>query len=473
MQSTKVKANIQKLVKEVVPLFGNVRTIVQALSLSGARALLVGGAVRDVLRGVDVKDLDIEIHGMQLAQVEKILKRFGHVRTVGKQFGVLKIDGVDVDWSIPRSDSSGRKPKVTLDPYMSVKDAFLRRDLTINAMGIDLVTLQLEDPFDGIKDLEQKILRAPDTEKFKEDPLRFFRVMQFIGRLEMYPDAALNELCKTMDLSQISEERIYLEFEKLFIKSKKPSLAIQWLQDIGRLKEILPELYDTIGVPQEPSWHPEGDVFEHTKQSMDAAAQKEYKTSDEKFLMVCGLMCHDLGKAITTQEVDGKIRAIKHDIKGMALAYSLLQRITGKNDVKDIVKKMVKYHMTPGQFVKNGAGHKAYKRLAQKLEPELNCQQLALLAVCDKAARNPEKGNPFPDVMFPDIQEFIDNAEKYGVLTKSEAPILMGKDVIDYIPPGPKMGRALSLAYKLQITKGITDKEELKIAVIGKKKRRF
>ena len=200
MQSTKVKANIQKLVKEVVPLFGNVRTIVQALSLSGARALLVGGAVRDVLRGVDVKDLDIEIHGMQLAQVEKILKRFGHVRTVGKQFGVLKIDGVDVDWSIPRSDSSGRKPKVTLDPYMSVKDAFLRRDLTINAMGIDLVTLQLEDPFDGIKDLEQKILRAPDTEKFKEDPLRFFRVMQFIGRLEMYPDAALNELCKTMDL---------------------------------------------------------------------------------------------------------------------------------------------------------------------------------------------------------------------------------------------------------------------------------
>lgn len=473
MQSTRVTQNIQKLAQTILPLFGNITTIVQALSASGGRALLVGGAVRDVLREVEVKDLDIEVHGMQIEQVEAILKRFGHVRTVGKQFGVLKIDGIDVDWSIPRSDSAGRKPKVTLNPYMSIQDAFSRRDLTINAMGIDLITFKLEDPFNGQKDLENNILRAPDPEKFKEDPLRFFRVMQFVGRLEMYPDHELNELCKKMDLSEIAQERIYGEFEKLFTKSQRPSLAIQWLQDSGRLKEILPELYATIGIAQEPSWHPEGDVFEHTKQSMDAAAQKEYATKDEKFLMVCALLCHDLGKAVTTQEVDGKIRALKHDIKGMALSYALLGRITGKNDIKDVVKKMVKYHMTPGQFIKNHAGHKAYKRLAQKLHPELNCKQLALLAVCDKAGRNPAKGAPFSDVMYPDIQKFLDEAEKYGVLLQPEAPILMGKDVLDFIPPGPKMGRALSLAYKLQITKGITDKEELKIAVIGKKKRRF
>lgn len=473
MQFTHIRNNIQKLVMDVFQLYPNIYTIVESLDVSGGRALLVGGAVRDLLLEKSVKDLDIEVHGMGIDQVEAILKRFGPVRTVGKQFGVLKIDGIDADWSIPRSDSSGRKPKVTLDPYMNSKEAFSRRDLTINAMGIDLITFQLEDPFNGLHDLENNILRAPDAQKFKEDPLRFFRVMQFVGRLQMQPDKELNDICKNMDLSDVAKERVYLEFEKLFTKSENPSLGIQWLQDIGRLQEILPEVYNTIGIPQDPIWHPEGDVFEHTKQAMDAAAQHKYDSADEKFLMVCGLMCHDLGKAIATQEIDGRIRSIQHDIKGMALAYDLLDRITGKNEVKAIVKKMVKFHMAPGQFIKNGAGHKAYKRLAQKLDPELNCKQLALVAVCDKAGRNPVKGNPLPDKMFPDIQEFIDNAKKYGVITAPEEPILKGRDVIDYIPPGPKMGRALSLAYKLQITKGIRDKEELKIAVIGKKKKRF
>ena len=472
MQSTKVQQKIQKLINEILPLFGNVKTIVEALSASGGRALLVGGAVRDLLLDRDVKDLDIEIHGLPLTQVETILKRFGHVRTVGKQFGVLKIDGIDVDWSLPRFDGAGRKPTVTVDPYMNSKDAFSRRDLTVNAMGIDLVTLQLEDPFNGAYDLENKILRAPDPEKFKEDPLRFFRVMQFVGRLEMYPSDELNQLCKEMDLSKIAQERIHGEFEKLFVKSQKPSLGIQWLQDIGRLKEILPELYDTIGVEQEPDWHPEGDVFEHTKQAMDAAAQKEYETPEKKFIMVLALVCHDLGKAVTTQVLDGRIRALKHDIKGIPLALSLTERVTGKLEIQGIIKKLVKYHMIPGQFIKNNAGPGAYKRMAKKLYPETNCEELALLALCDKCGRNPEKGSPLPDCRVPDVEEFLEAAKKYKVEHNPEEPVLTGKDIIEYIKPGPKMGRALAIAYKLQVSKGITDKETLRIAAIGKKKKK-
>ena len=107
---------------------------------------------------------------------------------------------------------------------------------------------------------------------FVEDPLRLFRVMQFIGRFTMKPDKQLNEICARMSLKGISVERIESEFDKLLLKSKRPSLGIRWLLEIGRLQEIFPELAATIGVQQEPDWHPEGDVFEHTMQSLDAAA---------------------------------------------------------------------------------------------------------------------------------------------------------------------------------------------------------
>ena len=123
-----------------------------------------------------------------------------------------------------------------IDPHMNFADAFKRRDLTINAMGIDLKTFELIDPWHGLEDLKKGILRAPDAKLFIEDPLRLFRVMQFIGRFQMNPDKQLNEICAKMSLAGISTERIEAEFDKLFLKSKRPSLGIRWLQEIGRLQ---------------------------------------------------------------------------------------------------------------------------------------------------------------------------------------------------------------------------------------------
>jgi tRNA nucleotidyltransferase (CCA-adding enzyme) len=245
--------------------------IVKSIAQNNAKAYLVGGAVRDLLLDIAVKDLDIEVHGLAPKELEKILSRFGPVSLVGKSYGVFRLHGLDADWSVPRSDASGRKPEVKIDPYMSLKDAFRRRDLTINAMGMDLTNFGLVDPFGGYNDLKNKILRATDAKLFLEDPLRFFRVMQFIGRFQMRPDDELNKICSEMRIKDVSIERIDQEFAKLFLKSNKPSLGIRWLKFINRLKEILPELYATIGVEQNPQWHPEGDVFEHTMQSLDAA----------------------------------------------------------------------------------------------------------------------------------------------------------------------------------------------------------
>ena len=186
----KISAHIQHIEKQ----FPRVREIADAIRTCGGRVVLVGGAVRDLFLALPVKDLDCEVYGLPLDDLEKTLRTFGAVSLVGKSFGVLRLYGLDVDWSLPRADSAGRKPTVRVDPHMPFADAFRRRDLTINAMGIDLHSGELIDPHNGQKDLKNNVLRSPDLETFVEDPLRFYRVMQFVGRFGMsvYPDGQLD-----------------------------------------------------------------------------------------------------------------------------------------------------------------------------------------------------------------------------------------------------------------------------------------
>lgn len=434
--------------------------IVEEIDKLGGRVLLVGGAVRDLLLGLPTKDLDIEVHGLTIDQLQHVLKKFGEVSLVGKAFGVLRLHGLDIDWSLPRADSSGRHPKVIIDPHMSMPDAFKRRDLTINAMGIDLKTHELIDPWGGQEDLKQGILRAPDSKLFIEDPLRLFRVMQFIGRFNMQPDTELNEICATMSLKGISVERIESEFDKLLLKSKRPSLGIRWLLEIGRLHEIFPELAATIGVKQEPDWHPEGDVFEHTMQSIDAAAALSYVSDQEKLIALYAALCHDLGKVTTTEVINGVIKSYGHEDAGVPLTKSMLKRLTRRVELIDAVTKIVKHHMDPGQFINNGAKAPAYKRLARKLAPEVTMQLLANVALADKRGRNPKSSLPLSNDV-PEIKEFLEQAEAANVVHKPEEPILLGRDLMNIVEPGPKMGALLKRAYEIQIDEGIKDKQEL------------
>ena len=468
MKCTKVQDTIQRSLSSIGKKNPFLSFVVADLRACGARVFLVGGAVRDIIFLQEPKDLDIEVHAVSLQDLETVLKKYGHVRTVGKAFGVLRIDGIDIDWSLPRIDSYGRKPQVIVDPYLSVTDACRRRDLTMNAMMIDLATGKLEDPFNGYGDLQKKILRAPDLTLFVEDPLRFYRVMQFIGRFEMVPDKELSDLCATMDISDVSKERIVQEFEKLFLKSKKPSLAFQWLDAIGRLQTLLPELYATKGTMQHPGYHPEGDVFEHTKQAIDGASSVEYATDDERLLMVLAALCHDLGKTETTRMVDGILRSHGHDIAGVPLADQLLDRISDKTFLKKPILRLVRYHMVPVSMVKNNAKASAYKTLARNLAPT-TLRHLFQLAVFDKSARNPERGKPLPRCPEPLLNQFFEQAQKYGVLDGPEAPVLTGKDLLDVIPEGPELGALVQQAYDLQLEKGICDKNELKEAVLKKR----
>lgn len=447
----------------------NVKEIVSKINSSGGNALLVGGAVRDLFLGKETKDIDIEVHNLSLDELEKILTRFGVVRKVGKSFGVLRIDGVDVDWSIPRVDSSGRKPEVSLDPHMGYNKAFARRDLTINSMGIDLATYALIDPFDGKKDLKSGTLRAIDEDFFKEDPLRFFRVMQFIGRFGFEPDEKLNQICAKIDISNISKERIAEEFEKLFLKAAKPSLGITWLDKVGRLKEILPELYETKFTEQNPHWHPEGEVFEHLMQAVDFAAKQEYSSDEERLLQVVAAMCHDLGKVVSSKIVDGQIKSHGHESTGVPLAKKMLQRITNKKDLINKVCVLTRYHMDPGNYARNNARDAAYKRLAWKLQQEadLTMEQLYRLLCSDRAGRNKDRGKPLhaPD---DGSREFFKKITDLGILYGPEEPVLKGEDFIKIgINPGPQIGDMLDKAYKIQLEEGILNKDILIKKVLG------
>ncbi|MBS1987308.1 CCA tRNA nucleotidyltransferase [Candidatus Dependentiae bacterium] len=466
MNFTKISVTIQSALMQELSLHPGIMTIIQTLSVHGGRVLLVGGGVRDLLLGNQCKDLDIEIHGLSAEAVQETLARFGMLFVVGKSFGVFRIDGFDVDWSLPRSDSFGRKPTVVVDPHMSLKQAFRRRDLTINAMGIDLVTYELIDPFNGFEDLKRKLLRCTDPTLFVEDPLRFYRVMQFIGRFGMHPDDELNRICATMDITSISVERIEVEFQKLLLRSAQPSSGIAWLAAIGRIEAVLPELAATRGVEQDPRWHPEGDVFTHSLQALDAAVVYSYDDLQRTLALRYAALCHDLGKVSTTvRGLDGSITSYGHETAGVPLAKRLLARIMRNKELIDLVALLVRHHMAPGQFVSNGAKPRAYKRLAHALYPQATLALLADLACADACGRNAAGAAPLKSC--PAIEQFRVQAAKAQVIHAPEEPILKGRDLLDRVSPGPELGKLLDRAYQLQVELGIVDKQELLKRILG------
>ena len=476
------------MLTKILAAYPSLPPIIAHLQQQGARVLIVGGAVRDQLLGLPVTDLDLEVYGLTLAQLQAELSRFGTVLAVGQAFGVLRLAHLPVDWSVPRLDQSGRKPIVQLTPELSLQLAFRRRDLTINALGLDCATGALLDFYGGVHDLQHQLLRAVDAQTFGADPLRFFRVMSLIGRFEFTPDPVLNQLCRTMDLTQISRERIEQEFHKLWLRSQRPALGLRWLQQLGRLTQILPELGATAGVPQNPDWHPEGDVFEHTMQALDAViyqfepalAAADYYDGLElaalpsadlkalRILLCWAAVCHDLGKAVTTKLIDGKYRSFGHEVAGVPLSKQLLQRITAQTSLLQTVPKLVLYHMRPGQYAAPAVRDRTYKQLALQLVPMANLTWLAQLAWADRAGRNGDgTQRPFrqPD---PEITRFLKRAQQLGVAQQPEAALLTAQDLLDVVPPGPQLGQLLAAAYRLQLQHGWRDRQLLRTKVLAK-----
>ncbi len=420
----KVKESIQKCIAQIIQHNSLIKNIFHEIYQQQGKVLLVGGAVRDCLLGQSTSDLDFEIYNLSFEHIEQVLKKFGRVSFVGKSFGVLRLHGLDVDWSLPRSDSKGRKPTVAFDPHMSFEQAFKRRDLTINAMGIDVYSLELVDPYDGLYDLQHKILRSPDISFFVQDPLRLFRVMQFVARLHMQVDDTLSQACQTMDISQVSSERIEDEFTKMFLKSNKPSLGFLWLDKIHRLDKLFPDI----------------DFDATLLEAIDYLSVKPIKDNQK--------LCAMWGFILKGMHQDKEINVSIHEPlnKEQAKVFKIvLKSYVHASKVLQCAISIAGYLSYIPLLIQTNK-HAYYKWLAYWFDKIGSLELLGLFASCWYSDK--------------DIDLFIDQAKKAGVLHKPEEPLVIAKD-IQHIYQGKELGIALKKAYHIQLEEEISNKELL------------
>lgn len=206
----------------------------------------MGGCVRDVLMNRAPKDADAEVYGIPLEKLKQALQLVDIVSEVGKQFGVLKLKKYAIDIALPRFDTKtgpGHKGfSVKVDYSIPFRVAAKRRDLTINAIGFDPVKEEVLDPYDGLSDLREGILRAVDPQTFVEDPLRGLRVAQFAARFLMEAHSSLIALCQKLNIKELPLERISDEMKKLLLLGQKPSKGLIFLKESRLLEQFFPAL---------------------------------------------------------------------------------------------------------------------------------------------------------------------------------------------------------------------------------------
>lgn len=413
----------------------------------GGRAYYVGGCVRDSILGIQSKDTDVEIFGLSPEQIEKVLSKKFHFEAVGKSFGVWILKGLDIDVSMPRKERKnglGHKSfEIIGDPNLSPKEACSRRDFTINAMLCDILSGEIIDPFDGQKDLAKKIIRHT-SDKFAEDPLRVLRAMQFAARFDFDVAPKTVGLCSNIPMENLPKERVFQEFKKLILKGKKISKGLAFLRDCNWVK-YFPELSAMVGCPQDPIWHPEGDVYTHTMLCMDSFAQDRIGDEKEDTIVGLAVLCHDMGKPLCTKkDATGRIRSLGHDILGGPVAEKFLRRISDEKVLLDDVKVLVERHMAILDLWRSKAGDSAIRRLANKVG------RIDRLVRIDKADR---EGRAVKEVeSSPQGEWILSRAEELKIKDSAPKPILMGRHLIERkLTPSPKFAEILNAAYEAQL----------------------
>ncbi|MEW6127094.1 MAG: hypothetical protein AB1757_08650 [Acidobacteriota bacterium] len=439
-------------------MLNEVLKICEAIRDAGGRAMLVGGIVRDRLFGYESKDYDLEVYYLEPALLRSTLESFGHVNTVGEHFAVYKLtiyvpssetnsknvkiipksairnpqsaivkkQRVEIDVSIPRRESkSGRGHRgfvITGDPHMTFAEAARRRDFTINAIMQDPLTDEIVDPYGGVADIENRIIRAIAADTFIEDSLRVLRAMQIAARFEMTIAPETIALCRTIDLSDLPHERIWGEFEKLFLRAAKPSIGLHVALELGVLEKLFPPLYALTKNPRAN----ELTAFTKTQKRLDAGASQVGELAKEKHLtLMLAALCLDLS---VEQAID---------------VLDTLSIFTINNyDVRKQVLALVSEHQKPIQFFESReqTTDGDFRRLAGRVEMNLlyHTVKADLIAGGDKKA--------------PAAKWFIEKVRQLDLQRGAPEPILMGRHLREIgIQPGPQMGKLLHQVYELQL----------------------
>lgn len=426
--------------------------VASAVADAGGRTFYVGGFVRDQILGRENKDIDIEVHGVPVKTLEQILDGIAERMVMGASFGIFGLRHYDIDIAMPRAEKSlGRgymDLEVSVDPFIGYEKAARRRDFTMNALMQDILTGEILDFFGGIQDIKQHCIRHVNDETFSEDPLRVFRAAQFASRFDFSVADETVILASTIDAAAISGERIMTELEKTLLKAKKPSVFFRVLQKMSQLSVWFPEAEALIGLLQDPLYHPEGDVWEHTMQVLDQAALLRKDAVYPLWFMLSAL-CHDFGKKAVTETKNDRVHAYGHEKAGLPAVRQFLNRITTDKKLMKYVLNMTELHMEPIQKCRNRAQKKSFMKM---FDLSVCPNDLLLLAKADSLGRQISCSDGMPAEMeFAAAEALLQRrlAEYHELM---ERPFVSGSDLIEAgFEPGPLMGEALAYAHKLRL----------------------
>lgn len=433
------------------------RKIAAVLEAVGAqRVLKVGGCVRDQILGLPVKDIDLEVYGLEYEAIAAALRAAGmRVDRVGRQFAVLKVGEVDV--AIPRRERKAgtghRGFEVEADPWMEVEAALRRRDYTVNAIAEDFHGGRV-DPYGGEADLLAGRLRAVSA-AFGEDPLRVLRGVQFAARFNLQMEAATAAQCRALlgEYATLAGERVWGEWEKWAALGRWPSRGLEVLRQTGWLAAY-PGLAAMDGTPQDPQWHPEGDVWAHTGHVCDAAAriaEREGLDREERIELMLAALCHDIGKPLVTERnAEGRWVSPEHAQVGVGLSEAFLAQVHAPLRYVERVPRLVAEHMGHISQSAEGPSERAVRRLANRLHPA-RLRLLEMLVEADHSGRPPlEGGRP--------MRGWLEVAERLRAADTRPKPVLLGRHLMaEGWAAGPRMGKCLRAAYEAQLDGAFVD----------------
>ncbi|MCK9472984.1 MAG: CCA tRNA nucleotidyltransferase [Sulfurimonas sp.] len=373
----------------------------------GIKPIIVGGFIRDSLVRIDSKDIDIEVYGISsFLELQNILKEFGSVNVVGKSFGVCKLyfEDYDLDFSFPRIDNKvqpGHKGfEIAIDTTLDFKTATSRRDFTINSIGYDVLKKEILDPFGGIDDFKNKILRAVNLESFSQDPLRVLRAIQFAARFNLKIEDNLFSTCKDMVLKgmleELPKERIFEEVKKLLLYAKKPSHGFELLKEFG------------------------SNIYTQNLSVIDAIAKQKTTNNQTNLVLMLAGLCYNLSQKE---------------------AQNFIQKLTDEKELLQRSLLLVKKHNDTNTLYKNSLSD----YYLYKLAAEVNIDELLILKSAIYLTNDNTKA-------FKTVQEIKKRAKELNILDKKLPAILMGRDILKFaLKPSPLFSKIISDAYDAQM----------------------
>jgi tRNA nucleotidyltransferase (CCA-adding enzyme) len=431
------------------------KQIIARIRAAGAsEVLLVGGFVRDQVLGLASKDIDMEVYGLSYPQIEAALASHHDVRRVGEAFGVLKVDNT-FDVSVPRRENkigAGHKGfAIEADPTLSPQEAARRRDFTMNSLAMTGEGTIL-DFFGGLADLRAGVLRATSA-AFLEDPLRVLRAMQFAGRFGLSLSSDTVALCRQMlpQYQELPKERLFEEWWKWAVKSRQPSRGLAALL-LTEWDAPYPMLRPLAATPQDPHWHPEGDVWIHTLHVCDAAAEvadREALGEDARAVLLFAALCHDLGKPATTQKnAAGRWVSPDHAAAGVPLTLDFLDRIGAPLFLRAEVAPLVREHMA--HVATPEPSPRVVRRLAMRLAPA-TVRMWSHLVEADHSGRPPlPKSNP--------VGHWVELADQLAVTEAKPQPLVLGRHLLPLgWEAGPELGDVLKQTFEAQLDGAFAD----------------